>query len=139
MVAIIVGSHGNFSKELVKSGEMICGIQENVGYVTFQTGESADGLVGKYEEVLAKLDCKDGVLFMVDLFGGSPYNAASRIAINNDNMDIISGVNLPMYLEISQAMSFSTVSELVDTALSTTIDTIKSFRKSMENIEMEEL
>jgi len=139
MVAIVVGSHGNFSKELVKSGEMICGIQENVGYVTFQTGESADGLVGKYEEVLAKLDCKDGVLFMVDLFGGSPYNAASRIAINNDNMDIISGVNLPMYLEISQAMSFSTVSELVDTALSTTIDTIKSFRKSMENIEMEEL
>ena len=139
MVAIVVGSHGNFSKELVKSGEMICGIQENVGYVTFQTGESADGLVGKYEEVLAKLDCKDGVLFMVDLFGGSPYNAASRIAINNDNMDIISGVNLPMYLEISQAMSFSTVSELVNTALSTTIDTIKSFRKSMENIEMEEL
>lgn len=139
MVAVVVGSHGNFSKELVKSGEMICGVQENVGYVTFQTGESADALVGKYEEVLEKLDCKDGVLFMVDLFGGSPYNAASRIAINNDKMDIVTGVNLPMYLEISQAMSFSTVDELVNTALSTTIDTIKSFRKSMENIEMEEL
>lgn len=139
MVAIVVGAHGNFAKELVKSGEMICGIQENVGYITFQTGESADGLVGKYEEVLAKLDCKDGVLFMVDLFGGSPYNAASRIAISNDKMDIVTGVNLPMYLEISQAMSFSTVNELVETALSTTIDTIKSFRKSMENIEMEEL
>lgn len=139
MVAIVVGAHGNFAKELVKSGEMICGIQENVGYITFQTGESADGLVGKYEEALAKLDCKDGVLFMVDLFGGSPYNAASRIAISNDKMDIVTGVNLPMYLEISQAMSFSTVNELVETALSTTIDTIKSFRKSMENIEMEEL
>ena len=76
---------------------------------------------------------------MVDLFGGSPYNAASRIAIDNDNMDIITGVNLPMYLEISQAMSFSTVSELVNTALSTTIDTIKSFKKTVGNIEMEEL
>ena len=43
MVAIVVGSHGNFAKELVKSGEMICGIQENIGYVTFQTGESAEG------------------------------------------------------------------------------------------------
>lgn len=139
MVAIVIGAHGNFAKELVKSGEMICGRQENIGYVTFKTGESAEGLVGKYEEVLDKLDCKDGVLFMVDMFGGSPYNAASRIAISNDNMDIITGVNLPMYLEISQTMGSSTIEELVNTALSTAIDTIKSFKKVMENIEVEEL
>ncbi len=139
MVAIIVGTHGKFSEEIIKSGEMIFGKQENVGYVTFEPGESADNLVEKYEALIEQLDCEDGVLFMVDLFGGSPYNAASRLAINNEKMDIVTGVSLPMLLEVFGQKNFSTVEELVNTALSTVHTTVKSFKKTITNIEEEEL
>ena len=139
MVAIVVGTHGKFSKEIIKSGEMIFGKQENVGYVTFEPGESADGLVGKYEELIESLDCEDGVLFMVDLFGGSPYNAASRIAINSEKMDIVTGVSLPMLLEVFGVKSFSSVEELANTALSTVHTTVKSFKQTITNMEEEEL
>lgn len=139
MVAIIVGTHGKFSKEIIKSGEMIFGKQENVGYVTFEPGESADNLVGKYEDLIEQLDCEDGVLFMVDLFGGSPYNAASRIAINSEKMDIVTGVNLPMLLEVFGQKSFSSVEELVNTSLDTVNTTVKSFKQSIINVEEEEL
>ena len=37
MIAIILGTHGKFSKELLKSSEMIFGKQENIECVTFET------------------------------------------------------------------------------------------------------
>ena len=38
MFAIIVGTHGLFAKELVRSCEMICGEQKNVRAVTLVPG-----------------------------------------------------------------------------------------------------
>lgn len=108
MVAVIIGTHGKFSEELLKSSEMILGKQDNIGYITFKPGEGLEDLVSKYTEVINGLDSKDGVLFMVDLFGGSPYNAASMMAIENENMDVVTGVNLPMLLETFRNMSFKT-------------------------------
>ncbi|GIM30382.1 PTS mannose transporter subunit IID [Clostridium polyendosporum] len=139
MVAVIVGTHGKFSQEIVRSSEMIFGKQENVGVVTFEPGEGADGLVQKYTEVMKGLDCTQGVLFMVDLFGGSPFNAASRIAVNNENMDIVTGVSLPMLLEVYGSRSFLSVSELVETAKNAAKDAVKSFKSSVEDNEEEEL
>ena len=70
MFAIIVGTHGLFAKELVKSCEMICGEQKNVRAVTLVPGEGPDDVVKKYEEAIKELDCSGGVLFLNDLFGG---------------------------------------------------------------------
>ena len=129
MIALIISTHGNFSEELVKSSEMIFGTQKNIGAVTFKPGESTDDLVEKYNNLINELDCKDGVLFMVDLLGGSPFNAASVLALKNDNMEIISGVNLPMLLEVFGSRDFSSLSELVSIAQSAGKDSIKQLIK----------
>lgn len=139
MIGIIVGSHGKFSKEIVKSAEMIFGQQENVKYVTFEPGESADGLVDKYKNEMKGLDYSEGLLFLVDLFGGSPYNAASRIALQEENMDIVTGVNLPMLLEVFASKGFLGLSELADLAINAGGSAIKSFRASLASVEEEEL
>ncbi|TYZ28218.1 PTS mannose transporter subunit IID [Selenomonas caprae] len=103
MFGIIVGTHGIFAQELVKSCEMICGEQKNVRAVTLVPGEGPDDVVKKYEEAIAELDCEGGVLFLNDLFGGSPYNAACRLVISNENYGIVTGVNLPMLIEMCSA------------------------------------
>ena len=103
MFGIVVGTHGIFAEELVRSCEMICGEQKNVAAVTLVPGEGPDDVVAKYEEVIKGLDCKDGVLFLNDLFGGSPYNAACRLVISNENYGIVTGVNLPMLSEMCSA------------------------------------
>lgn len=139
MIGIIVATHGKFSKEIIGSAEMIFGPQENVAYVTFEPGESADGLVDKYKDKMKDLDYTDGLLFFVDLFGGSPYNAASRIALNEENIDIVTGVSLPMLLESFASKSFSTLPELVNLVISSGQDAIKSFKASFSNVEEEEL
>lgn len=129
MIALIVSTHGKFSDELVKSAEMIFGSQKNVGVVTFKPGEGTDNLVEKYNNLINELDCTDGVLFMVDLFGGSPFNAASMLALKNSNMEIISGVNLPMLLEVFCSRDFLSLSELVEIAQNAGKDSIKQLVK----------
>ena len=97
MIAVIIGTHGMFSEEILKSAEMIFGEQENVGSVTFKPGEGVENLIEKYNELINDLDCTDGILFMVDLFGGSPFNAASMIAMKNATdsaSDLVTDLNL---------------------------------------------
>jgi len=138
MIAIILGTHGKFSQELLRSSEMIFGKQENIECVTFETGESADDLVKKYEKAISKLDVDEGLLFMVDLFGGSPFNAASRIAINNKNIDIVTGANLPMLLEVFASRDSSSLDEVTSTAIDSGKNSIKSFKANFnENVEEE--
>ncbi len=137
MVAIIVGTHGEFSREIVKSSEMIFGKQENIQYVTFNPGESADDLINKYESIMEELDYKDGLLFMVDLFGGSPYNAASRVAVKEEHIDIVTGVNLPMLLEVFAVRDSMSIEELVKVAETAGNMGIKSFKSNFVNIEEE--
>ena len=62
-----------------------------------------DDVVAKYEAAIKELDCTDGVLFLNDLFGGSPYNAACRLVIINEAYGIVTGVNLPMLIEMCSA------------------------------------
>ena len=129
MIALIVSTHGKFSDELIKSAEMIFGSQANVGAVTFKPGEGTDDLLDKYNTLINELDCTDGVLFLVDLFGGSPFNAASILALKNDNMEVVSGVNLPMLLEVFGSRDFSSLSELVEIAQNAGKDAVKQLVK----------
>ena len=132
MIAIIIGTHGMLSEELLKSSEMIFGSQSNVGTVTFKPGEGTDDLVKKYADLINELDCSNGVLFMVDLFGGSPFNAASMLALKDTNMEIITGVNLPMLLEVFGNRETSTLDELIKIAEKAGKDSIKKLQKASE-------
>ena len=112
MFGIIVGTHGIFAQELLKSCEMICGEQKNVRAVTLVPGEGPDDVVKKYEAAIAELDCDGGVLFLNDLFGGSPYNAACRLVIGNENYGIVTGVSLPMLIEMCSAQMMDDGSDI---------------------------
>ena len=139
MISVIIGTHGMFSEEILKSAEMIFGSQENVGTVTFKPGEGVDKLVEKYNKLITELDCTDGVLFMVDLFGGSPFNAASIIAMKNDNVEIVTGVNLPMILETLGSRDFSNLSELLAIAENSGKEAIRVLTKNLETDTDDEL
>lgn len=114
MTHIIVATHGKFSEEIVNSAAMVYGEDENCHVVTFLPGEGGEHLIEKYNAIIATLPENEPVLFLVDLFGGSPYNAASRVASERDNTDIVTGINLPMLLEVLDAKDGASLDELVE-------------------------
>lgn len=129
MIALIVASHGELAEKLVQTSEMIFGKQQNVGVVNFLPGENFDNLKNKYEEQLNKLDTTDGVLFLVDIFGGSPFKVASSIVLENDRMDIIAGMSLPMLLEIYKTRDYLNIEQVVKFAKETAQAGVKSLKK----------
>lgn len=98
-IAILVCTHGYASRRMVQTAEMIVGAQENVGYTNFTYGESPLDLKGKYQSEITELDCSKGLLIMVDLFGGTPFNVSAMLAHEDANMEVITGVNIPMLVE----------------------------------------
>ncbi|WP_455428944.1 PTS sugar transporter subunit IIA [Lactiplantibacillus pentosus] len=100
MLAFVVVSHGSFARGIVDSSYMIFGKQDKVQTVTFQLDEEPSVLAEKLMAAVDRFDADDQVLFMVDLWGGSPFNAASRIvAEHTDRMGLVTGLNLPMLIE----------------------------------------
>ncbi len=138
MIAIIVSAHGALADELLKSSALISGEQGNVTAITFVPGEDQSHLIDKYTEAISHMDTSEGVLFLCDLFGGSPFNAASRMAASESNWDVVTGVNLPMLLELFGLRSSSTVAQLAETAKQAGVMGIQSL-KSLKPIEEEEL
>ena len=99
MINILVMSHGEFAEGICKSAEMIIGDQENLKPVIFNPGESLDTLVEKLKKAINEFDNDFPHLLLVDIFGGSPSNAAALLLAENYKINAVSGVNLPMLLE----------------------------------------
>ena len=100
MVGIVIASHGEFAKGIMQSGSMIFGEQEKVQAVTFMPNEGPDDLKAHLEAAVATFDADDDVLFLVDLWGGSPFNQANGLfEAHKDKWAIVTGLNLPMLIE----------------------------------------
>ncbi|MCX8960054.1 PTS mannose transporter subunit IIAB [Erwinia psidii] len=128
-IAIIIGTHGWAAEQLLKTAEMLLGEQNNIQWIDFIPGENAETLIEKYQARLADLDTRHGVLFLVDTWGGSPFNAASRIVIDRDNYDVIAGVNIPMLVETLMARDDNpTFGELVAIATEAGREGVKSLK-----------
>ncbi len=118
-IAIIIATHGVAAKELLGTTEMLIGEQENVAYIDFVPGENAETIMGKYQALVeGPLSQCDQVLFLVDMWGGSPFNAANRFQEGKANMDVVAGVNIPMLVNTCMARDdVETLEELVEVAL----------------------
>ncbi|MFQ1047862.1 PTS mannose transporter subunit IIAB [Avibacterium paragallinarum] len=129
-IAIIIATHGVAAEQLLKTTEMLIGEQENVATIDFVPGENAETIMAKYQEKLSTtLSHCDEVLFLVDTWGGSPFNAANRVSEGKDNMDIVTGVNVPMLVETFMARDDGpSLQELVAIALETGRTGVRALR-----------
>ena len=128
-IAIVIGTHGWAAEQLLKTAEMLLGEQENVGWIDFVPGANAETLIEKYNAQLAKLDTSKGVLFLVDTWGGSPFNAASRIVVDKEHYEVVAGVNIPMLVEAFMARDDNpSFDELVALAVETGREGVKALK-----------
>nr|WP_269140436.1 PTS mannose transporter subunit IIAB [Providencia huaxiensis] len=134
----MIGTHGVAAEQLLRTTEMLIGEQDNVSFIDFIPGENADTLFDKYTQKLTDLDTSKGVLFLVDTWGGSPFNAASRIVNEHDNYDIITGVNVPMLVETFMCRDDDpSMNELISVALETGRGGVRSFKFKEAETEVE--
>lgn len=117
-VNFVVATHGEFGKELINSAKMLIGEVDNVTVLSLMPGMSFEEFVGNANETIGTLE--GPTICFVDIFGGTPSNSISAL-IKKYPIKVITGLNLPMFLETYMAASQDniTVDQLVETALST--------------------
>lgn len=115
MIGVLIVTHGDFGKELLKSAELIVGNQNHAMTLGLFHGDSVDNLRESIAKAIETLDEGDGVLVFVDLYGGSPSNATAmnmEKTLTSSRFECITGVNLPMVLEALTMRSFCTLEHL---------------------------
>lgn len=95
----IIASHGSFSEGIMDSVGMIMGHVHNVTCLTVVPGDSQETVVGKIEELLQSKEENSEVVVLTDVFGGSVTNHFFPY-LQTHNIHVITGVNLPLALEI---------------------------------------
>lgn len=126
MVGIIIASHGEFADGIKQSGSMIFGEQANVESVTFMPSEGPEDLQRKLREAVDRID-SDEVLFLVDLWGGSPFNQANFLFEEApEKRAIVAGLSLPMLIEAyASRFSMNTAHDIAKAIVPTAIDGVK--------------
>lgn len=100
MVGIIVATHGGFANGILQSAGMVFDSQEDVIACPLMPEEGPNDLKNKMLKAIDSFKNKDEVLFLVDLWSGSPFNQASMLVEEHkDKWALVSGLNLPMLVE----------------------------------------
>ena len=100
MVGIVIASHGAFASGILQSAQMILGEQENTRACTLMPSSGPEDIRKQMEDAINSFDDPTQVLFLVDLWGGTPFNQASALlAGHEDTWAIVAGLNLPMLIE----------------------------------------
>ncbi len=98
MVNIVIVSHADLGDALIRAVEMIAGQAEGLYSVSLFPGDSPEGLEEKLEAALQEIEGQE-TLVLIDLFGGTPYNVAA-CQVLKENVECVTGANLPMLLEL---------------------------------------
>ena len=99
MVGIILASHGAFAEGIKESAQMIFGAQDKFEAVVLKPSMGPDEFRANLEAAIAKVDAEE-ILFLCDLWGGTPFNQSSAVFDGHeDKWAIVAGLNLPMVIE----------------------------------------
>lgn len=98
MIGVIIATHGHLADSLLETAEAILGKQSCVETINIEPG--AIGLQETIEKVAKKLlsDVEE-VIWLVDMFGGTPFRYASYCVVNDSRQSLVTGTNLPMVLQ----------------------------------------
>ena len=132
MVGIVVVSHGDMAEGMIDAARMIVGAMEYVTTVSLKESDAVEDLMGRIEIALNEVDQGEGALILVDAFGASPFNASARLAMGRNNVEVISGMNLPMLLELAVGREGQDLPAVTQIALETGTTSIRSLSQTID-------
>ena len=109
MIGGLIVTHGRLAIELLNAAEMIVGEVHHITAVSLGWHDDVDMATNMIEKALERVKTPDGVLILTDMFGGTPTNISSTF-LDQDKVEVVTGVNLPMLLKLAQIGEGQTLS-----------------------------
>lgn len=112
MIGLVLVTHGALAVEFKLAMEHVVGPQEYVETIAIGPEDNAES---RREDILKAIDRANtgkGVIILTDMFGGTPSNLAISV-MQNHNVEVIAGVNLPMLVKLGRIRSEMSLEDAV--------------------------
>ena len=117
MIGILVLSHGEMAHGMIHSLNFLYGQAEGLRALCLYPEHSPEDFDAMLAEAVQEVDQGDGVLIFTDINGGTPANRALMLAAQRPDVEVITGMNLPLLLAAVSSRDFCTLLQLVEELL----------------------
>jgi len=107
----VIVSHGQVANELLSAAETVVGELGNIAAVSIGWHDDVETAKHEIERAIKQVSQGRGVLLLTDMFGGTPTNI-SAMFIKDKEVELVTGVNLPMVLKLATTNGDTTLSEV---------------------------
>jgi len=100
MIGILVISHGRLAEAIISSVQFLVGHLEKVKGISIWPKDRKEEIRDRIQKGIQEVDEGDGVIILTDLLGGTPTTLSLSV-LENKNIEVVTGVNMPMLLTLS--------------------------------------
>ncbi len=98
MIGGLIVSHGKLAEELLNALTIIIGEVVNIEAISIGWYDDVEESKKKLSQSLKRIGQKSGVVIFTDMFGGTASNLSFSF-LKDNQVEIITGVNLPMLIK----------------------------------------
>lgn len=110
-IGAVLVSHGQLANELLSAAETVVGELKHVAAVSIGWHDDVELAQAEIERSIKNVSDGSGVLLLTDMFGGTPTNIAAMF-LKEGEVEVITGVNLPMVIKLASQNKEMTLSEM---------------------------
>jgi len=99
MINIVIVTHGEFGAYLTEAAETIVGVQAaGLKNISISSRMSLERVAALIADAAAEMASPDGLIFLIDMPGGTPMNVVLPVARDISSSAVICGVNINMVM-----------------------------------------
>ena len=126
MVGVVIVTHVQLAQEFLKISQLItASTLDNFKAVSINLDDNPDEARDKLLQAVNSVDTGNGVVIIVDMFGGTPSNLSLSL-LSKGKVEIVTGANLPMIIEAASKSTEVKLDELVNILISSGQGAIRS-------------
>jgi fructoselysine and glucoselysine-specific PTS system IIA component len=111
----LIATHGTLAAGIKSSLDIIIGSMEHVFLLQAYVDEQTT-VEGQLQKIMAQVDDSDELIVFTDILGGSITNQVLQYGLK-PNVYVVSGVNLPLVIDIMLADTATPAEEVISTAI----------------------
>lgn len=113
-IGIVIVTHGSLGQALLETCSMITGESGPIRSISVQAGDDVAMTRERIVKAIKEVRGDKGVILLVDMFGGTPSNISLSF-LGKDDIEVVTGVNLPMLTKLRSLERDTTLHEAAST------------------------
>jgi PTS system mannose-specific IIA component len=101
VIGVVIVTHFRLAEEFLQALRLIVGEVGNLSAVGLDPASSPEEMRSQIDKAVREVDRGQGVLMLVDMFGGTPSNLCLSF-LEEDRIEVVTGLNLPMLVKVVQ-------------------------------------